>query len=299
MVFFVARGGIEKVLLGRIVLQWLKVRRYSWMLLLASALVLRAQDTENPKLTKADAEYQRIKTLVDAGALPRKALDDAEDAREEARDAGVLNALLYGKVSLEEFTEQQAKDMVDASERRLERKSRRLESAKKRVELGVAPITYLTSFIEELDAAKRVRELALARVHLFEELVIMARAEEAVEQPDHHTTAELPRFEKFDGVGSFTTAQWTAISSSYEREFGKPLPVSAKGETALHRSWGFDHRGRVDVAVYPDSREGQWLRRYLEAMGITYIAFRGSVPGKATAAHIHVGPPSLRIRRAD
>ena len=268
-------------------------------LLLVAAVAAGAQEAEPAKLAQAETEYQRVKSLVDAGALPRKALDEAEDAREEVRDGGVLRALLYGRIGLEDFTEQQAKDMVEAAERRLERKSRRLEAAKTRVELGVAPISYLTPFLEDLDAARRVRELALARVHLFEELVDMTRTEQMAEQARYEPDAESPIFERFDGLGAFTTAQWNAVSSAYEREFGQPLPVSAKGETALHRSWGFDHRGRVDVALAPDSKQGQWLRRYLEALGITYLAFRGAVPGKATAAHIHVGPPSPRIRRAD
>ena len=45
-----------------------------------------------------------------------------------------------------------------------------------------------------------------------------------------------------------------------QRQFGKSLPVSAKGDTALHRSLGFDHRGRVDIALNPDQTEGSWLR---------------------------------------
>ena len=59
------------------------------------------------------------------------------------------------------------------------------------------------------------------------------------------------------------------------------------------------HRDRVDVALTPDSDEGSWLRRYLESDDIPYYAFRNAVPGKATAAHIHIGPPSVRILKTD
>ena len=90
-----------------------------------------------------------------------------------------------------------------------------------------------------------------------------------------------------------------AIVAAYEKQFSKPLPVSAKGETEVHRSMGFDHRGRVDVALNPDQLEGVWLRRYLEHAKIPYFAFRRWLPGKATAAHIHIGPPSLPLRSAD
>jgi hypothetical protein len=60
---------------------------------------------------------------------------------------------------------------------------------------------------------------------------------------------------------------------------------------------GFDHTDRVDVALTPDSPEGQWLREYLEANHVPYFAFRSFVPGQATGAHIHIGPPSLRLTR--
>jgi len=73
------------------------------------------------------------------------------------------------------------------------------------------------------------------------------------------------------------------------------LPVSADGETAVHQAMGFDHRNRVDVALFPDTAEGKWLRHYLEASSIPYYAFRSLVVGKATAAHIHIGPPSTRL----
>ena len=82
---------------------------------------------------------------------------------------------------------------------------------------------------------------------------------------------------------------------AYERRFPKPLPVSAMGETAVHRALGFDHRGRVDVALSPDQPEGVWLRQYLEARRIPYFAFWQAVPGKATGAHIHIGPESTRL----
>jgi hypothetical protein len=51
----------------------------------------------------------------------------------------------------------------------------------------------------------------------------------------------------------------------------------------------------VDVAIFPDTTEGVWLRHFLEASDIPYYAFRSSIPGKATGAHIHIGPPSTRI----
>ena len=55
----------------------------------------------------------------------------------------------------------------------------------------------------------------------------------------------------------------------------------------------------MDVAISPDQSEGVWLRAYLESNEIPYFAFRSAVPGKATGAHIHIGPGSTRLRAAD
>jgi hypothetical protein len=89
------------------------------------------------------------------------------------------------------------------------------------------------------------------------------------------------------------------LTLAFEKKFDKPLPVSARGETAVHRALGFDHTGRIDVAITPDSAEGVWLRQYLEAKDIPYYAFRVAMPGKATGAHIHVGPGSTRLQATD
>jgi hypothetical protein len=101
--------------------------------------------------------------------------------------------------------------------------------------------------------------------------------------------------ERFDGDGSFSAAEFHKIEAAFEAHFAKPLPVSAMGETAVHRALGFDHRGRVDVALNPDQLEGKWLRGYLEANRIPFFAFWQAVPGKATGAHIHIGPMSTRL----
>jgi hypothetical protein len=89
------------------------------------------------------------------------------------------------------------------------------------------------------------------------------------------------------------------LESSFERRFGKPLPISADGQTATHNALGFDHKGRVDVAVNPNEPEGIWLRHYLEAKRVPYYAFLRAVPGKATGAHIHIGPGSTKLHNAD
>jgi hypothetical protein len=70
--------------------------------------------------------------------------------------------------------------------------------------------------------------------------------------------------------------------------------VSALGQTPAHDRLGFDHRNALDVAVHPDSPEGQALMTWLQAQGVSFLAFRGAITGEATGAHVHIGEPSPR-----
>jgi hypothetical protein len=100
---------------------------------------------------------------------------------------------------------------------------------------------------------------------------------------------------KHTGAALWATASGLAgVQSFFNSTFGRALPVSALGQTATHDRLGFDHSRAVDVALHPDSAEGHALIAYLQSRGITFIAFRAAVPGSATGAHIHIGPPSSR-----
>jgi hypothetical protein len=102
--------------------------------------------------------------------------------------------------------------------------------------------------------------------------------------------------EHYEGDGAFDEAQdLPPLELAYSSKFDRPLPISAEGETEVHRALGFDHRGRVDVAIVPSAPEGVWLRQYLQLRKIPYYAFSRAIPGKATAAHIHIGPGSTRL----
>ena len=85
------------------------------------------------------------------------------------------------------------------------------------------------------------------------------------------------------------------VEQFFATHFGRPLPVSAYGQTALHDRMGLDHRDALDVAVHPDSPEGRALMEYLREAGIPFIAAWGVVPGATSGAHIHVGQPSPRL----
>jgi len=100
---------------------------------------------------------------------------------------------------------------------------------------------------------------------------------------------------RYRGAARWSLAEATKIQSFFARRFGRPLPVSAWGQTPLHDRLGFDHHDAVDVAVTPDSPEGAALMAYLRNAGYSFMAFRGKVAGEATGAHIHIGDASRRV----
>jgi hypothetical protein len=254
--------------------------------LLVCAVCLGAQ--EAPEVARAKAEVEKLRALVAAGAAPRNQLDRAEEKIADAEDAAFLRKTVYGS----DLTVEQADEMIAAAARRLERRQKALEAQEKLVSAQVAAATSLEAPSAEVDLARKEHALAETRAGLTRQLAAMAAAEEDAElRPASPSLAE-----RFDGNGVFTIAQYSRIENDFQKKFGKPLPVSAMGDTAVHKALGFDHRGRVDVAIYPDTPEGIWLREYLTGLHIPYFAFRHAIPGKATGAHIHIGPGSARIR---
>jgi len=257
---------------------------------LAGALSIAAQTPGERELSRALSNVEELRKQVEAGVAPRAKLEQAEEALADAKDADLLGRTLYGK----DLTEEQSSEMEAAATRRLARRKASVEKLQSLIDAGALPVTALDRPKEELQWAQKEYELVVTRSDLVAELASMARREQEAEE-----IAPGPVMERFDGDGSFTHADFKQVLLAYEKHFHKPLPISANGETVVHRAMGFDHRGRVDVALSPDAEEGMWLREYLEASDIPYYAFRNSVPGKATGAHIHMGPPSSRILRTD
>jgi len=142
-----------------------------------------------------------------------------------------------------------------------------------------------------LAAAQEVERLAreaLARAREYAE-----RAAER-ERQRHRVARALARVARSYGLGRFTVSDLAALMRAYERRFGHPLPISAFGQTPTHDQLSLDHRGRVDIALHPESEQGRWVIEYLARRGIPYIAFSDEIPRSSTGAHIHIGPPSLR-----
>lgn len=249
-------------------------------------------------VVRAKEELARVKELAAIGAVSKARLAQAEEKLADARDEETLGRLLYGTIGVEELNENQTKDLISAAERRVARVAKQYQGQAELVKQGVIPKGHLEELERQLADRRLALQLAEGRARIFENLLAMARAEEMSVAPE--TPSEMkPLVETYTGSGVLKDAHLKYIEAAYERQFGKPLPVSARGQTHLHTSLGFDHTGRVDVGVNPDENEGKWLRQQLETLRIPYIVLRAMIPGKSTAPHIHIGPPSQRLKSQD
>jgi hypothetical protein len=246
------------------------------------------------------AEVRRLETMAAAGSIPRARLEQAQAELADAEDEAVLRRSLYGAIRVEDFTKAEADAMVDAARRLVERQELRIQRTEQLVLEGVVARAFLSAMRDDLVFRNRALTLAEQRAHLVEELAQQAELERELASdepgPVHYSRGRLA--ERYDGEGAFTTSDYARVAAAFRREFGRDLPVSAFGATAFHRAMGFDHRDRVDIALNPDQREGVWLRSFLKRERIPYFAFRAAIAGSATAPHIHVGPPSMRLRQA-
>ena len=256
------------------------------------------------ELSRVETQVDRLKELASAGAIAPARVQEAEMALADAQDNGVLLRTLFGRLTAQDLTEDQSRQMIAAAQRRYDRQQAKLDQARKLVDAGVIARGDLQALEAELGSRQLTLNLANLRAKLIDEIIAYAQRETELEESAKAPTPASASDDgsvmvHFEGDGQISTADIRRIQAAYESQFHNALPISAYGETSVHRALGFDHRGRVDVAVNPDQAEGLWLRTYLEKNNIPYYAFRAAVRGKATGAHIHIGPGSSRLRAAD
>jgi hypothetical protein len=236
--------------------------------------------------------------LVIAASAQDPPLDLSPEA--DQQDDVILQNTLYVSITADdiyrsepvrELAQLQAEEMMKASRRRMDRQEQRVEALKNAVSQGKATQVDLKAAIQEMNRRIEVGYLAMSRANILQEIVSSARAEDA-----RRRSTRGPAMERYNSTRPFTPAVLRSVETAFLRQFGRPLPISAQGDTALHRALGLDHSGRVDVAIHPDSPEGTWLRKYLESQHIPYYGFRTAMLGAATAPHIHIGPGSVRYR---
>jgi hypothetical protein len=125
-------------------------------------------------------------------------------------------------------------------------------------------------------------------------------AEAAIQRraPKGPVQARLGALVRYAGTTDWSLADAETVQEFFATRFGRPLPVSAWGQSAVHDRLGLDHRNALDVAVHPDSREGRALMAFLRKSGIPFVAIRSRLKGSSTGAHVHVGAASERIEPA-
>ncbi len=255
-------------------------------------------DPNDPGVIRAKSDLERIKVLISQGALPSMRLRKAQEDLKNAEDLSILQENLYGK----DLTSEQADQMLFVAQRLVMRRQRAMIEMQQLVESGVISRAEAEASGADFDRAQTELHLAQTRVNLIVQMAEALRIQKNIAsletEVESHPEWAGKVYTKYDGNGIFTPADLQKVSLAFTTKFARPLPISAEGETATHRALGFDHRGRVDVAVSPDMPEGEWLMNYLQKNRIPYFAFRMAVPGKATGAHIHMGPQSTRLKIA-
>ena len=247
---------------------------------------------EDPSVLRARMEVERMKILVENGTVSRARLEKAELELMDKQDEALITRALFGK----DVNVQQAAETVAAAERRLERRKKTLDEQTKQLAAGLIAQQDLINSRDDVDRAQKDVDWAVARGKLVKQVEFMAAAEaDMMNRLLTMSPLESRKLmEHYDGKGTFTTDDRRRVESAFFARFARPLPVSADGASSVHRSMGFDHRGRVDVPVNPDAPEGVWLRHYLTANRIPFFAFRTAIAHKATGAHVHLGPASTR-----
>lgn len=224
----------------------------------------------------AEAKLAQAKEAFAAGVIVKSKLDAAE--REVAAAKERYERLREGSGQL---TPVIAANEVRKAE--LRAKETRLNLEVLRIDAGVGTV------------ARRDLEAAEARAKEADDYLDLARVREEELTHEWELIRKIKEFEARGG--RFDDSILERVSLDYEKQFGHSLPVSAMGMTHTHELLNFDHTGRVDVALNPDSAEGKWLIGQLTLRDIPFLVFRTAVAGKATGAHIHLGLPSPRLHK--
>jgi hypothetical protein len=219
-----------------------------------------AQPTIQQRVIKAKAD------VIAAARSYKESLQKLLDLQEnevkfKAEIVEKRKALLEQQIISKREVEQGEKELVDA----------RAKVADTRKQMGETD-----HLIAEVSAEEKLAKLGPARPNTYQ------------------ATAALIRY---SGSSQWMLSNVSKVQGFFVSRFNRGLPISAFGQTAVHDRLGFNHSNSVDVAVHPDSAEGEALMAYLRGAGIPFLAFRQAVAGVATGAHIHIGYPSRRLSR--
>jgi hypothetical protein len=209
----------------------------------------------------------------------------------ESRAEVVRTANDY-KASVEKLIVLIEKEVAAAREVYEKRKRLVDENIISRRELEEAHRQVLESEAKLSDARKQIADSdnVIAEVKALEQL----EKDAAARRKSYVTTAALIRF---SGSAGWMIRDAAKVGNFFSSKFGRALPISAFGQSETHNRLGWDHSNSMDVALHPDSAEGQALIAFLRSAGIPFLAFRTAIPGSSTGPHIHIGYPSHRLGR--
>jgi hypothetical protein len=253
---------------------WLRIGRYLCALVLAFTLVAPFDCVLAQGKKKKKTPQRSEPTL--ANRMAKAKADLIAAANDYKASLGKLLALQESDLKAASETVDRRKELLAQaiiSKRELEESERILSAAQAKVADTKRQIGESDNLIAEATAEEQLAKLGPGT---------------------YQTTAALIRY---NGPAQWVLTDAAKVQSFFAFKFNHPLPISAFGQTPVHDHLGFDHHNSIDVAVTPDSAEGQALMGYLRSVGIPFIAFRYAVRGSATGAHIHIGYPSRRISR--
>jgi hypothetical protein len=210
-----------------------------------------------------------------------------------ASRADLLKATEEYKSSLEKLVNLYEKDLervTDLAEKRKKLYDQGIIS-RKDYEEGERAIVETRAKLDETQKRIAEADILVAEAKAVEE-ELDSLEKSQTRQRGYSVSSSLIRY---TGSSSFALKDTARLESFFSNRFGRSLPISAFGQTTVHDRLGFNHHNAVDIAVHPDSAEGQALMFYLRNAGIPFLAFRNAMPGAATGAHIHIGRPSARL----
>lgn len=223
---------------------------------------------------------------------PQTKRGEAQDELSKLRDEFVRLTDDYKK-NLEKLQASYEREVKQAEEKSAKLKELYQQGliSRRDFEEGEQAVTNAKARIAEVQS--RIREADAQVAQMMVEAKAMEEMAKAP-QPARGKLTQTTSYIRYTGAGSWLLSESWKIQQFFLQKFGRQLPVSTYGQSALHNRWGLDHRNAMDVGIHPDSPEGQALMSFLRANGIPFAAFRGAIPGSSTGPHIHIGMPSHR-----
>jgi len=155
------------------------------LLCLTGAVLLSGQTPTSPEIFRARQVVTNLRAQVNAGVAPRQLLEQAEDALADAQDAELLNQML----GIGDLTEDQARELIEAAQRRLNHAQANIERQQRLVDLGAEAAQTVTGLTQEREWAQQQYELAASRADLVYQVAEMARTEQQMPEPASVSTA--------------------------------------------------------------------------------------------------------------